>query len=77
MTRNITFARTIPRPWTNCARIMVEGNVGRVPVVKDEAYEQALERGSARVADVIGIVTRTDVLAAYQGRWEQDTDAPR
>ena len=27
---------------------------------------------SARVGDVIGIVTRTDVLAAYQGRWEQE-----
>ena len=71
MTRNITFART-DTTVDELRRIMVEGNVGRVPVVKDEAYEQALERGSARVADVIGIVTRTDVLAAYQGRWEQD-----
>ena len=52
-------------------RIMVEGNVGRVPVVTDEAYEQTLATGSARVGDVIGIATRTDVLAAYQGRWER------
>ncbi len=31
-----------------------------------------MAEGTARVADVVGIATRTDVLAAYQGRWEQE-----
>lgn len=71
MTRTITFAR----PSTTVEelrRIMVTGNAGRVPVVIDEAYERAVQERSARVSDVLGIVTRTDVLAAYQGRWERE-----
>ena len=36
------------------------------------AYDDAVATGAARVADVIGIATRTDVLAAYHGRWEQE-----
>jgi tRNA nucleotidyltransferase (CCA-adding enzyme) len=71
MTRNITFAR----PSTGIdelRRIMVEGNIGRVPVVDEEAYAEAVARGRPRVEDVTGIVTRTDVLAAYQGRWESE-----
>jgi tRNA nucleotidyltransferase (CCA-adding enzyme) len=71
MTRNITFART-ETTVDELRRIMVEGNVGRVPVVKDTAYQRADEKSVAQVVDVVGIVTRTDVLAAYQGRWEQD-----
>ena len=42
--------------------------------------KRAVRERSAKVADVIGIVTRTDVLAAYQGRWEQEqaeTAAPQ
>ena len=38
MTRNITFARS-GTTVDELRRIMVEGNVGRVPVVTDEAYE--------------------------------------
>ncbi len=71
MTRNIAFARA-DTTVEELRRTMVEGNLGRVPVIKDGAYEKATEDGLARVADVVGIVTRTDVLAAYQGRWEQD-----
>lgn len=71
MTRNITFARA-STTVDELRRIMVEGNVGRVPVVADGAYERALAEGRAREEDVVGIVTRTDVLAAYQGRWEQE-----
>jgi tRNA nucleotidyltransferase (CCA-adding enzyme) len=71
MTRSITFARR-STGVDELRRIMVEGNIGRVPVVKDEAYDEAVAEGSAPVADVIGIATRTDVLAAYQGRWEQE-----
>lgn len=71
MTRNITFARR-STGVDELRRIMVEGNIGRVPVLADEAYEEAVEQGNARVADVIGIATRTDVLAAYHGRWEQE-----
>ena len=71
MSRNIAFARA-STTVEELRRIMVEGNVGRVPVVTPEAYEQAVADGAARVEDVIGIATRTDVLAAYQGRWEQE-----
>jgi len=71
MTHNITFARSATTV-DELRRIMVEGNVGRVPVVTDLAYEDAVAEKSARVGDVIGIATRTDVLAAYQGRWEQE-----
>lgn len=72
MTRTIRFAK----PSTTVdelRRIMVAANTGRVPVVAEEAYEAAVRERSARVADVLGIVTRTDVLAAYQGRWERET----
>ena len=71
MTRNITFARQ-STGVDELRRIMVEGNIGRVPVVTDAGYEDAIITGSAAVGDVIGIATRTDVLAAYQGRWEQE-----
>jgi tRNA nucleotidyltransferase (CCA-adding enzyme) len=71
MTRNISFARAATGV-DELRRLMVAGNLGRVPVVKDEAYEAALRDKSAQVEDVIGIATRTDVLAAYQGRWEQE-----
>jgi tRNA nucleotidyltransferase (CCA-adding enzyme) len=70
MTRNITFARS-STTVDELRRIMVEDNIGRVPVVTDETYEESVAAGTARVGDVIGIATRTDVLAAYQGRWEQ------
>ena len=71
MTRNITFARA-STTVDELRRIMVEGNVGRVPIVTDDAYESAVADGTASVDDVAGIATRTDVLAAYQGRWEQE-----
>lgn len=71
MTRNITFART-DTTVDELRRMMVEGNIGRVPVVRDSAFERATALGEARIGDVVGIVTRTDVLAAYQGRWESD-----
>lgn len=73
MTRNLTFARA-STSMDELRRIMVEGNIGRVPVVTDEAYEEAVTTGIARVSDVIGIATRTDVLAAYHGRWEQEQE---
>ena len=53
-------------------RLMVETNVGRLPIVADEAYERAEREGVVRVDDVVGIATRTDVLAAYQGRWDEE-----
>lgn len=71
MTRNIQFARA-STGVDELRRIMVERNIGRVPIVRDEAYEEAMTRGTVKVSDVIGIATRTDVLAAYQGRWEQE-----
>jgi tRNA nucleotidyltransferase (CCA-adding enzyme) len=71
MTRNISFAR-MSTGVDELRRLLVEGNIGRIPVVRDEAYEAALSERTARVDDVVGIATRTDVLAAYQGRWEQE-----
>jgi tRNA nucleotidyltransferase (CCA-adding enzyme) len=71
MTRNITFAR----PTTGVdelRRIMVGSNTGRVPVVSEAAYDEAARSGSAPVEGVVGIATRTDVLAAYQGHWEKE-----
>jgi len=67
MTRNIVFA---PESATveELRRLMVDTNVGRLPVVADAAYERASSEGVLRVEDVAGIATRTDVLAAYQGR---------
>jgi tRNA nucleotidyltransferase (CCA-adding enzyme) len=71
MTRSIVFASS-STTVDELRRIIVAGNAGRVPVVTDEAYEDAQKARSARVSDVLGIVTRTDVLAAYQGRWEEE-----
>ena len=71
MSRNIGFARA-STTVDELRRLMVAGNAGRVPVVKDEAYDEALRERSAKVGDVVGIVTRTDVLAAYHGRWEEE-----
>ncbi len=79
MTRNITFAP----PYAGVdelRRIMVNSNVGRVPIVSEDAYEEVAETGYARVDAVVGIVTRTDVLAAYQGHWEKEqtpADSPQ
>ncbi len=72
MTRKITFADT-STAVDDLRRIMVTTNVGRVPIVTADAYEEASKSGSALVEAVIGIATRTDVLAAYQGQWEKET----
>jgi tRNA nucleotidyltransferase (CCA-adding enzyme) len=71
MTRNIAFAK-VSTTVDEVRRLMVAGNAGRVPVVTDAAYDEAVRERSAKVGDVVGIVTRTDVLAAYHGRWEEE-----
>jgi tRNA nucleotidyltransferase (CCA-adding enzyme) len=71
MTRKITFARS-STGVDDLRRIMVGDNVGRVPVVTDSAYDEAIGTGAAPTVAVIGVVTRTDVLAAYQGEWERE-----
>ena len=71
MTRTIGFAKG-STTVEELRRLMVAGSAGRVPVVRDEAYDCAVRDRFAAVGDVIGIVTGTDVLAAYQGRWEQE-----
>ena len=73
MTRNVVFARR-SASVDELRSLMVETNVGRLPVVADEAYERALREGVVHVDDAVGIVTRTDVLAAYQGqgRWDEE-----
>jgi tRNA nucleotidyltransferase (CCA-adding enzyme) len=71
MTRNISFAKA-STTVDELRRIMVAGNAGRIPIVTDEAYDAAVRDNTAKVGDLVGIVTRTDVLAAYQGRWEEE-----
>ena len=71
MTKNIAFARALTGV-DELRRMMVSGNIGRVPVVADAAYEEASSSRSAPVNAVLGIATRTDVLAAYQGHWEKE-----
>ncbi len=71
MTKNIGFATT-GTTVDELRRIMVSGSAGRIPVVTESAYEAAIREKSPKVADVVGIVTRTDVLAAYHGRWEEE-----
>ncbi|MBU2602183.1 MAG: CBS domain-containing protein [Actinobacteria bacterium] len=66
MTRNVVFA---PATATldELQRLMAATNVGRLPILADEAYSRADSSGVVEVADVIGIATRTDVLAAQHG----------
>jgi tRNA nucleotidyltransferase (CCA-adding enzyme) len=71
MTRNVVFARR-SASVDELRRLMVETNIGRLPVVADAAYERAVGEGIVRVEDAVGVVTRTDVLAAYQGRDEEE-----
>jgi tRNA nucleotidyltransferase (CCA-adding enzyme) len=79
MTRSISFAQ----PTTSVdelRRIMVSSNTGRVPVVAEADYQAAAATGTAAVEAVVGIATRTDVLAAYQGQWEREqvpTESPQ
>ncbi len=79
MTRKIAFAH----PGTGVdelRRLMVGSDVGRVPVVSEAGHPEAVASGSAPVDALLGIVTRTDVLAAYQGQWEKEqspADSPQ
>ncbi|HZK49701.1 MAG TPA: CBS domain-containing protein [Thermoleophilia bacterium] len=65
MTRNVVFA---PESATvdEVRRLMGSTNVGRLPILTDAAYERARELGRVEVEGVVGIATRTDVLAALQ-----------
>jgi tRNA nucleotidyltransferase (CCA-adding enzyme) len=75
MTRNITFAPSTAGV-DELRRIMVSSNIGRVPVVTESSYQEVTGSGSAPVGAVIGIVTRTDLLSAYQGQWEKEQVRP-
>ncbi len=71
MTRNIAFASTAT-DVDELRRLMVKSNVGRVPVVTEAGQSEVARTGTALVETVVGIATRTDVLAAYQGQWEKE-----
>ena len=76
MSSNVIFA---PESATvdELRHLMVDGNVGRIPVVSDEAYRRSERRGGILVEDVKGITTRTDVLAALQESEEgREAEAP-
>ncbi|MCZ7662041.1 MAG: CBS domain-containing protein [Thermoleophilia bacterium] len=75
MSRNVVFTK-VSASVEELRQLMVDTNVGRLPVLSEEGYERAEEEGAVRVADVAGIATRTDVLAAFQGRWEREKDGP-
>jgi tRNA nucleotidyltransferase (CCA-adding enzyme) len=74
MTRNVVFARR-SATVEELRHLMVETNVGRLPIVSDEGYGRAERDGIVLVGDVLGIATRTDVLAAYQGGWADETES--
>lgn len=74
MTRNVVFARQ-SATVEELRHLMVETNVGRLPIVSDEGYSRAEQGGAVLVADVVGIVTRTDVLTAYQGGWADEAES--
>ena len=74
MSRNVVFARQ-SATVEELRHLMVDTNVGRLPIVSDEGYSRAERDGSVSVDDVLGIATRTDVLAAYQGGWEDETES--
>ncbi|MHB1344928.1 MAG: CBS domain-containing protein, partial [Thermoleophilia bacterium] len=63
MTRNVVFARE-SATIDDLRRLMATTNVGRLPILRDDAYEQAESSGVVDVGAVVGIATRTDVLAA-------------
>lgn len=71
MTSNVVFA---PQSATveELRHLMVETNVGRLPIVSDEGFGRAERDGIVLVGDVLGIATRTDVLAAYHGGWTDE-----
>ena len=75
MTRNVMFA---PASATveELRRLMASTNVGRLPILTDAAYEDARRSGVVDVSTVVGIATRTDVLAALQagGVGESESD---
>ncbi|MHB9112973.1 MAG: CBS domain-containing protein, partial [Thermoleophilia bacterium] len=63
MTRNVVFARE-SATIDDLRSLMATTNVGRLPILRDDAYEQAERSGVVDVGAVVGIATRTDVLAA-------------
>jgi tRNA nucleotidyltransferase (CCA-adding enzyme) len=71
MTRNLVFARE-SSTIDELRELIVETRVGRLPIVSDSAYERARQEATVSVEDVRGIATRTDVLAAYQGAWDEE-----
>ncbi|NLT34594.1 MAG: CBS domain-containing protein [Gaiellales bacterium] len=64
MSRRITFAGQ-STTVEELRRLMMDAGVGRVPVVSDE-LATAPPKGGLQSDDVLGIVTKTDLLAAYQ-----------
>ena len=49
---------------TEAANLMVENDIGRLPVVENPVYIKK-EPKRAREANLIGIVTREDILGSY------------
>jgi CBS domain-containing protein len=57
---------TLQTPTTKTAQIMLEFNVGRLPVVENPVYIKK-EPQRAKESDLIGIVSREDILWSYIG----------
>lgn len=71
MTRNVVFARE-SATVDELRRLMAATNVGRLPILRDDAYQRAESLGLVEVGGVVGIATRTDVLAAQHVGAERD-----
>jgi tRNA nucleotidyltransferase (CCA-adding enzyme) len=65
MTRNVVFASE-STTIEELRRLMTATNVGRLPILSEDAYAAAKRSGVVDVHGVLGIATRTDVLAALQ-----------
>ena len=62
--RTPPIVTTSDKEVKDVAKIMVENDIGRLPVVEHPVYVKK-EPIRAREADLIGIVAREDVLRAY------------
>ncbi len=62
--RTPPIVTTLDKEVKDVAKIMVENDIGRLPVVEHPVYVKK-EPTRAREADLIGIVAREDVLRAY------------
>ena len=72
MTQEHRLRQGVRPPWTSCGASWWPATPAGCPWSPTRPTTRRCGSGSAKVGDVVGIVTRTDVLAAYHGRWEEE-----